>query len=297
MRRRGTIGSAALPILVLLTALASACSKSDSTPTSPEGTNASLTGTVIAGVGPGGLRAQASPVGLAGVTVKVMQTGASAVTDASGTFTISRVPTGPVDLSFERPDVHAQGNVTVPSAAPLQVTVSIVGNKAVISPRGHAGAEIEGLVTSVDAAGSSLVVSDERLGSVTVHVTATTIIRHGQTPVALASIAAGNRVHVKAMQGSDGTYTATDVNIQSQGAGGDSKEVTGTVASVDAAAKTFVVTTSSGPVTVTTDPSTTFKKNGAAATFADVATGATVDVEGTTQSPGVFLAKEVEIEA
>src|SRR5205814_3316724 len=120
--------------------------------------------------------------------------GATAVTDASGAFTISRVPTGPVDLTFERPDVHAQGTVMVPSAAPLQLTVSIVGNKAVITPRGHAGAEIEGLVASVDVAGSSLVVADERLGSVTVHVTATTVIRHGQTPVALASIAAGNRV-------------------------------------------------------------------------------------------------------
>jgi hypothetical protein len=294
MGKRG-IGSAATPILVLLTALAAACSKSDSTPTSPEG-SASLTGTVIAGVGPGGLRAQASPVGLSNVTVKVMQTGASAVTDASGSFTISRVPTGPIDLSFERPDVHAQGNVTVPSAAPLQVTVSIVGNKAVITPRGHAGAEIEGLVTSVDTAGSSLVVSDERLGSVTVHVTALTVIRHGQTPVALASIAAGNRVHVKAMQGADGTYTATDVNVQSQGAGGNN-EVTGSVVSVDAVAKTFVVTTSSGMVTVATDASTTFKKNGVAATFGDVAAGVMVDVEGTTQGSGVFLAKEVEIEA
>src|SRR5258706_362258 len=147
------------------------------------------------------LRAPASTVALSGVTVRVVQTGGTAVTDGSGAFTISRVPTGPVDLTFERPDIHAQGNVMVPSAAPLQLTVSIVGNKAVITPGGHAGAEIEGLVTSVDVAGSSLVIADERLGSVTVPVTATTVIPHRQTPVALASIAAGNRVPGKAMQG------------------------------------------------------------------------------------------------
>ena len=87
-----------------------------------------------------------------------------------------------------------------------------------------------------------------------------------------------------------------DITFAHQGTGGGRNEVTGTVASVDAAAKTFVVTTGTGTVTVATDASTTFKKNGAAATFGDVAAGATVDVEGTTQSSSAFLAKEVEIE-
>jgi hypothetical protein len=279
-----------------LVALLAACGKSDSsTPTSPAPTNASLAGTVIAGVGPGGLRPQAAPVALANVTVKIVQNGATTATDASGNFSFSDVPSGPVDLTFSRADVNAKGNVSVPAGQAVEVTVSIVGSNAVITPRGHAGAEIEGLVASVNAAGGTLVVTDERLGSVTVNVTSTTVIRHGSTAVALSAIAAGNRVHVKAVQETNGTYTATDVNVQSQGSGSDRNEVSGSVLSVDANAKSFVVQTSSGSVTVTTTPTTTFRKNGAAAAFTDVGAGQRVDVEGTMQG-STFVATSVEIE-
>jgi len=284
----------ALALVVAAAALVS-CSDSES-PTSTEGMTTTLAGTVIAGVGPGaGLRPLASPVALSNVTVRVQQTGATGVTDGSGAFQIPRVPSGSVDLAFERADVHAAGNVVVPAGGTAEVTVSIVGSRAVITPRGHAGAEIEGLVASVNAGASTLVVNDQRLGSVTVNVTATTVIRHGSTAVALSSIVAGNRVHVKAMQETNGSYTATDVNVQNQGTGA-LNEVSGTVLSVDAAAKSFVVDTASGPVTVTTSSATTFKKSGMSATFSDLAAGQRVDAEGT-MSGGAFVADEVEIES
>jgi hypothetical protein len=143
----------------------------------------------------------------------------------------------------------------------------------------------------VDTAGSTLVVNDPRLGSVTVNVTASTVVRHGGSTVALSSIKAGDRVHVKAALQSNGSYTATDVNVQNQG----SSEVTGSVVSVDAVAKTFVVSTDSGNVTVTTTDSTKFTKDGAAATFADLAAGLHVDVEGTMTAAGL-TADEVDIE-
>jgi hypothetical protein len=295
MRLKRAFGLPALALgLAVLTSIA--CSKSDSSssPTGPE-TTATLTGTVVSGVGPtGGVAPLASPIGLAGVTVHVEPNGASTTTDGTGAFTLARVPMGSVDLSFQRADVHARGNVMVMTAS-LDVTAAIVGSNAVITPRGHAGAEIEGLVVSVDAAGSSLVVNDDRLGSVTVTVTTSTVIRHGNAPIALSAVKAGDRVHVKAAQQANGTYAATDVNVQNQGSSGHGSEVTGSVVSVDAIAKSFVVSTGTGNVTVTTTGSTKFTKNGAAATFSDVAAGLHVDVEGTTSATS-FVADEVEIE-
>lgn len=284
-----------LSLAVALAALAAGCSKSDSTVTSPESMNSSISGTVLSGVGPGGLRPMA--VGLANVTVRIVQTGASTVSSSSGDFTLSNVPSGPIDLQFDRADVNARGNVVVPAGSTVAVTVSIVGNKAVITSRGHAGAEIEGIVQSVNAQGSTLTVQDQRLGLVTVAVNTTTVIRHGHTTLALATIAAGNRVHVKAMQQNDGTYLATDVNVQSAGGGGETEnEVSGTVLSVDAQAKSFVVQTASGNVTVVTDAATKFKRSGTSSAFADVTVGRLVDVEGTKRPDGSVLATEVEIE-
>jgi hypothetical protein len=138
-------------------------------------------------------------------------------------------------------------------------------------------------------------VLDQRLGAVTVKVTSTTILRRGNTTIALSSIQTGMRVHVKAMLQSDGTYLATEILLQDENVGGE-REVEGTVASVNASAKSFVVTTVSGPITVKTDSSTNFKKTGSSASFTDVIVGAMVEAEGTLQADGSILARKVTIE-
>jgi len=231
-------------------------------------------------------------IGLSGVTVRVVQGGPSAVTDASGNFTLNGVPAGTVDMEFARSDINARAPVVL-AAGTNQITAAVHGSTAVITPRGHAGEEIEGLVQSTNA--GSLVVLDQRLGAVTVKTDSATLIRRGNTVIPLSQIQTGMRVHVKAMLQGDGTYLATEILLQDENIGGE-REVEGSVASVDAGAKSFIVTTVSGPITVKTGTSTTFKKKGSTATFSDVVMGAMVEAEGTLQADGSILARKVTIE-
>jgi Domain of unknown function (DUF5666) len=274
-------------------ALTASCHESSSSPTAPSGT-ATVSGTVILGGGTSGATAQGMEIGLSGVTVRVVQSGQSAMTDSSGNFTLNGVPAGTVDMEFSRADINARAPVVLVSGT-NQITAAVHGSTAVITPRGHAGEEIEGLVQSNNAAGGSLVVLDQRLGAVTVKTDTSTLIRRGNTVIPLSQIQTGMRVHVKAMLQGDGTYLATEILLQDENVGGE-REVEGTVASVDSGAKSFVVTTVSGPITVKTDASTTFKKKGSSATLSDVVMGVMVEAEGTLQSDGSILARKVTIE-
>ncbi len=271
-------------------ALTAFCHESSSSLT--VGGSATVSGTVILGAGTSGATTQGMEIGLSGVTVRVVQGGPSAVTDASGNFTLNGVPAGTVDMEFARSDINARAPVVL-AAGTNQITAAVHGSTAVITPRGHAGEEIEGLVQSTNA--GSLVVLDQRLGAVTVKTDSATLIRRGNTVIPLSQIQTGMRVHVKAMLQGDGTYLATEILLQDENIGGE-REVEGSVASVDAGAKSFIVTTVSGPITVKTGTSTTFKKKGSTATFSDVVMGAMVEAEGTLQADGSILARKVTIE-
>jgi hypothetical protein len=256
---------------------------------------ATINGTVIRGSGTFGARPLGLEIPLSGVTVRVITaSGPSTQSDASGNFTLTGAPAGNVDLEFTRADINARGSVVLASGS-NSITASIAGGTAVITPRGHAGEEIEGRVVSVNLANGTLVVQDQRLGNVNITVSVSTIIRKGNASILLSAIGSGFQVHVKAMQQGDGTYIATEILIQDDKEGGEG-EVEGSVASVNSAAASFVVTAPSGPITVKTGPSTTFKKKGSAASFSDVTVGAIVEAEGTLQSDGSILARKVTIE-
>ena len=295
MSTRLRISRTVLPAFYAMSALllTVSCHESSSSPTSPSGT-ATVLGTVILGAGASGAAAQGMEIGLSGVTVRVVQGGPSAVTDASGNFTLNGVPAGTVDMEFARSDINARAPVVLVSGN-NQITAAVHGSTAVITPRGHAGEEIEGLVQSINAGGGSLVVLDSRLGAVTVRADSSTLIRHGNTVIPLSQIQTGMRLHVKAMLQADGAYLATEILLQDENIGGE-REVEGSVASVNAGAKSFVVTTISGLITVRTDSSTTFKKKGSTATFSDITAGAMVEAEGTLQADGSILARKVTIE-
>jgi len=280
--------------IALLLFAASCKDSSSSSPTGPAA-GATVSGTVIRGGAISGAMPQGMEIGLSGVTVTVTSTGQSAMTDASGNFTLTGVAAGEVELELKRSDFKVKIKITVAAGSTVTITISIVGSTAVITPRGHAGEEIEGLVQSVNAPGASLVVLDKKLGAVTVKTDATTLLRHGDTAIPIAEVQIGMRVHVKALLQTDGTYLATEIKLQDEKIGGE-QDVTGPVASVNTAATSFVVTTVSGPITVKTDSSTTFKKKGSSASFGDIVIGSMVEVEATLQADGTVLARKVEIE-
>jgi hypothetical protein len=281
-----TIGTLA----ALLTA---SCHESSLSITSPEG-SATVVGTVVRGSGTMGVTLQSTGIGLPQVTVRVVQTGRSTQTDASGDFTLTGVPVGNVEFAFSRADISARANVPV-SPGTNAITVAVMGSTAVVVPRGHAGEEIEGLVSAVSAGTGTLTVLDQRLGAVTVKSTSTTVLRHGQTSMTLSQIQVGMRVHVKALLQPDNTYLANEIVLQDENVGGN-REVTGTVTSVNATEMSFVVQSTGASVTVKTDSSTTFRKRGSAASFSDVTTGVMVDVQGILQADGSILARRVTIE-
>src|SRR6266508_588157 len=207
-------------------ALTASCHESSSSPTAAG--SATVSGTVILGAGISGATTQGMEIGLSGVTVHVVQGGPSAVTDSSGNFTLNGVPAGTVDMEFARSDINARAPVVLLSGT-NQITAAVHGSTAVITPRGHAGEEIEGLVQSANAGGGSLVVLDQRLGAVTVKTDSTTLIRRGNTVIPLSQIQAGMRVHVKAMLQTNGTYLATEILLQDENIGGE-RGVAGSVA-------------------------------------------------------------------
>lgn len=294
--RRQTTPAVVSAVLITVLALTSACTSSE-TPTSPD-SGGTLSGMVVSGTTPG--RAPLGvALGLQGVTVRVGSNGPSTQTDANGDFVLRKVPGGVVELQFERSDVHAKGSVSMPAGGTLVVTVSLVGANAVIVGGGHVGEEIEGLILSVDTGGNSLKVQDQRLGTVQISVAATTVIRHGQTAVALADLVVGWRVHVKAMLGTDGVYVATEVIVQNETPGDEPATATanGHIESLDIGAKSFVVLKANGGHgTVKTDGTTTIKKHGAAIGFGALAVGNQVECQGAPQTDGSILARQVVVQ-
>lgn len=250
----------------------------------------------------GTLLSSAGPV--AGAVIRDLETGATAVTNAAGRFHLFNV--SPEGTSVEvavgqtlsqvdlQPLSHGRGHGVIAIVSGGLASISV-------SPRGHSGEEIEGLVQSVDGTGGTLTVADQHLGTVTVTTTDSTEIRHGDTAIPLAQVQVGWRVHVKGALQTDGTYAATEIIVQDEGSGGGGgggeTEAQGTIQSIDSVAMSFTVQESDGTVvTIDTDANTVFTMGGQPASFSDLATGQMVEVEGTTQADGSVLASHVSIE-
>lgn len=145
--------------------------------------------------------------------------------------------------------------------------------------------------TVVSASATQLVINDSHRNQVTLAITAETIIRKGNTPVAAADLRPGQRVHVKATVASDGAATAVQVVLQNTRV--PAVTVSGTVVSVTGA--DILVSTKTGTVTVRTDASTSIRKKGKRIALTDIVAGDSLSAKGTSVSENTILATEVEI--
>ena len=142
---------------------------------------------------------------LTGVEVRARGTGVAATSDSNGRFALAGLPSN-VELTFKRSDgIDAKANVNVRSN-PV-VIVELQKNKANVIPAGQSKREIEGLITAVSA--TSITVNN-----VTAEITATTVIRHGNTSLTPADLEVDDRVHVRAMINEDGSLTALEIKLQ-----------------------------------------------------------------------------------
>jgi hypothetical protein len=160
---------------------------------------------------------------------------------------------------------------------------------------GSAGAHLGGQVSGLSSTGFTLSGPDGR--TITVTLTSTTTITDGQTGAA-ATLANGDNVLVQGpVDTTTGVITATSV-VLSDFTPGSRSMATGTVASVDSTAGSFVLTVTQadgiqptgGTITVTTSSTTRFSKAGNPASFSDIAVGGTVGVNGPFNSTTQTLA-------
>jgi Domain of unknown function (DUF5666) len=152
--------------------------------------------------------------------------------------------------------------------------------------------EVSGTIASIDSTTSSFTVQEADGTIVTVATDSSTIFRIGHVAGTFANLAVGDVVEVSGLAQADGSILARRVMAQPPET--EEVEIRGTVASIDASTSIFVVTTSTGDVTVATDASTRWHGHHIGG-LADLLVGDHVEVEGTMQTDGTVLARAVAV--
>ena len=232
-----------------------------------------------------------------GVTVTIVGTGISTTADNQGQFTLNNVPSGTLQLNFTGPGSNA--TVTLTGIGPndkVQITVTVNGNSAHVDSEHHSSpdnnkGEFPGRITSIDSTAKSFAIP-----GLTVKVTSTTVIRHGNKTILFADLKVGD--HVQARGTKDGTtLTATEVKVETED-GDDSEddhrdesELSGVISDSTGTCPAVAFTVQCTKVTV--NPATTYPHTSCADATKN---GARVEVTGTKQTDGSVLATSVSLD-
>ena len=206
--------------LCLAAATAIACSDDgmEGSPISPSPNGSPSGGAVIAGR-VNGVTASApasetsSTMATSTLTISVVGTGISTVTDGSGRFTLTGVPAGTVQLALTGPGTNA--TITISGVEPgqrIDVIITIANGRARLDSENRSrGVDVVGRVTEVNASARTL-----RVGGTLVSVPVTATIRHGSRTLALSDLSIGDHVEVKGNM-AGGMLVATEVKVQQEG--------------------------------------------------------------------------------
>lgn|SRR5512140_1518799 len=275
------------------------CGGGENSLTGPTTGARALSGQVM----PVGDLAGASPAGI-GVTAvgQVAVTGPAGrsalvdkvtVTDAAGRFAFIGLSNGNVQLAFSRGD-GIGASVTV-SASAATVVVDLQKKQATIRETGQSTRELEGLITAI--ADTSISVNDASSGPQTAAITATTVIRNGNATLTPADLKVGDRVHVKASVGADGTLTAFEIMLQNgDTTGGQTKELEGLVTAVSDTSITVMNASTARPETAAITKSTIIRKGNTTLTAKDLKVGDRVHVKTTANTDGTLTATEIMLQ-
>jgi Domain of unknown function (DUF5666) len=220
-----------------------------------------------------------------GLMVTVVGTGITAPVNPNGTFVLTNVPPGDIQLHFTGPGTDAMLTVTgVAGGDELRISVQVNGNTALLQDvsRKDQLNKVESEGTVVGGTCTSFIVNG------------TTIITDAATQFSkgtCANVIPGAIVQVKGSTQTDGTVRATDVKFKTDDDDDDDDdnnkiELEGLVTS--GACGSFTVRN----VLVTTDATTVFK-NGRCE---EIALGARVHVRATPTGVGTALAMLVNIQ-
>jgi len=279
----------ALTLILAVAACGSASSPTGPAPANtapPTATTAVISGTV-SGAASAGLFTTNNGAA-AGMTVTVQGTNITTTVNGTGQFQLTNVPPGTIVLVFSGAGANAQLNLgAIPAGTTVTINVVVSGSSATLEEKTQGNdREIEGRIESI--AGSTL-----RVAGRTVTVGASTVIRHGNTPMTLTQLAVGQRVHVKGIvsgTGTTATTAATLIIVQNMNTS-IPVNLDGTVSGLTGTASAFQFTLDGRTVRGT---SATEFKGGRSPSFAGLANGDKVHVKGTLQE-GFVLAERINL--
>ena len=283
-------------VFVLAAACAAAACGGGNAELSPTGPSAgggsSTSGATIIGRvnGGSGLAQTTSTMGTssaAGLTVTIAGTTISTQVDGAGQFTLSGVPSGPVQLEFRGPGVNATITITVSGTEQIQIAVTVSGNSARVESQHNSGAnnrgEVRGRITAIDATARTL-----RVAGTQVTVPADATIRNGSRQLQFSDLITGDNVEVRGTI--DGaTLRASEIKVESESRE-RLTEREGKVSNLSGTCPTLMF--SVGQTRVTTTGSTYFKEG----KCSNVRNGTSVEVKGEAEPDGSLRAVQVELD-
>ncbi|MCX6021056.1 MAG: DUF5666 domain-containing protein [Chloroflexi bacterium] len=154
-------------------------------------------------------------------------------------------------------------------------------------PRGQERPDMQVTLTAV--AGQTITLQNGRGWTKQVVTDGATVIRRAAQTIALTDLHTGDKLRVRDLKQTDGSYLAKEITVALPGAGGKVTAVAAdslTLTGRDNAART-----------VTLNAATTYRKYGKAAAATDLVAGDQVRIEGTLDANNVLTALVVDIEA
>ena len=306
---------------VLLIAASACGGRGPASPAAPSSLTAPAGATIIGTVQSGGTPMLAATTGsssAAGLTVTVVGTNISTTVNGTGQFTLSGVPEGSTQLRFSGPGVDATIAISVQGTETITLTVTINGSKAELKDEGHENhgdAELHGNIAELS--GTAAAFSFRLAGRLVRGDTATGFFGDGNRNDSFARLDNGDRVEVKGVTrdgfvyaqrihingGPDDDDDDDDDDADDDDADDDEDddddgeeeehkdgeaEFSGTLASLGGSCPSIAFSVSGR--SVATNSATEFSKTSCSA----LKNGDRVKVEGTPQSNGVVLAREVK---
>jgi len=160
-----------------------------------------------------------------------------------------------------------------------------------VEAKDHSGVESKGTITAIDTTAGTLTFQRRDGTSITISVTATTVLARNGATATLSSFVVGDTVEVKY---NPTTLVATKVESENDSCNQGTR-ASGTVTAVDTTAGTLTFQTAAGAsITVNVNASTVFEQNCASTTLASVVVGDSVTVK---YDANTLIATKVEINA
>lgn len=234
----------------------------------------------------------------AGIRVTVRDQGIEAVASDRGTFVITGLPEGDLDLEFFRATDGINASLQVGPGV-NQITVELEKEKARTRRRSARAPRIqlEGLITAISAE-SITVLDASRKIDVTSAIDEDTIIRKGRLSLTTDDLAVGDRVHVRARPEADGTLTADEIKLQEgddDPARPDKMELEGLILEISPDA-IKVMDASTGEQTSAINEDTVIRKGNTNLTVEDLKAGDRVHVRARIEDDESLTAEEIKLQ-